>query len=107
VAAPPPVAAPATPPPAPVATAPARSTTLVAISTPQPPFPPEALRAGVTGEVEVEISISADGSVADIRVIRASPRNTFERGVQNTVRRWRFQPIAAPTTIRRTFTFRQ
>jgi outer membrane biosynthesis protein TonB len=29
----------------------------------------------------------------------------FERGVQSTVRRWRFQPIANPQTVRRTFTF--
>jgi len=104
--APPPVAAPAPPPPAPVEARPAR-TGLVAISTPQPSFPPEALRAGVSGEVEVEISIAADGSVSEVKVLRATPRNTFERGVQSTVRRWKFQPIGTPTTIRRTFTFKQ
>lgn len=103
--APPPVAAPVQPAPQPAA-APARAA-LVAVNTPQPPYPPEALRAGVGGEVEVEISIGADGNVSEVRVLRATPRNTFERGVQNTVRRWKFQPIAAPTTIRRTFTFKQ
>lgn len=102
-----PVAAPTFQPAAPPTPVLPRSSSLVAISTPQPPFPPEALRAGLAGEVEVEITIGTDGSVSDVRIVRASPRNTFERGVQNTVKRWKFQPIAASTTIRRTFTFKQ
>ncbi len=106
VAAPAPVVSAPPPPPVSTPTAPARNTGLVAISTPQPAYPPEARRAGISGEVELEITIDTDGSVSDTKVIRATPRNTFERGVQSTVRRWKFQPVPAPTTIRRTFAFK-
>jgi outer membrane biosynthesis protein TonB len=29
----------------------------------------------------------------------------FERGVQSTVKRWKFQPVDSPQTIQRTFSF--
>ena len=103
--APAPAVAPPTPPPVAPAPAPARSSNLVAVSTPQPAFPQEALRRGLTGEVVLEFTVNTDGSVGNITVVNATPRGIFERGVQNTVRRWRFQPVAAPQTVRRTFTF--
>ena len=111
---PPPVAAQPTPPPAaqptpsPVATpAPvARASTPVGVRTPQPSYPREAARSGVTGEVTVEISIAANGSVTDVRVIRAQPRGQFDRAVLTTVRGWQFEPMSGPATLTRTFTFR-
>jgi protein TonB len=107
-AAPAPTTAAAPPPTAPApAPAPARpsSSALVAISTPQPQYPQDALRRGTTGEVVLEFTVNTDGSVGNITVVNATPRGVFERGVQNTVRRWRFQPVASPQTVRRTFTF--
>jgi protein TonB len=99
-ATPPPVAA--TPAPAPAA----RGNTPVGVRTPQPPYPRAAVRAGITGEVTVEISIAANGSVTDVRVLRAQPRGEFERGVVTTVRGWQFEPMDGPATMTRTFTFR-
>ncbi|HEX4854273.1 energy transducer TonB [Arenimonas sp.] len=102
------VAQPTTPPPAPVATpAPApRATTPVGIRTPQPAYPASAARSGITGEITVEISIAADGTVSNVRVVRAQPRGAFDREVLATVRDWRFQPMDQPATLTRTFTFR-
>ena len=103
---PPPVAEPtpapvvATPPPA------ARPSTPVGVRTPQPPYPRAAARAGITGGVTVEISIAANGSVTDVRVIRAQPRGEFDREVIQTVRGWQFEPMDGPATLTRTFTFR-
>jgi len=104
--APPPTTASAPPPPAP-APAPARATSsaLVPVSTPQPAYPQDALRRGQTGEVVLEFVVNPDGTVGNMTVVDAKPRGVFERGVQSTVRRWRFQPIANPQTVRRTFTF--
>ncbi|MBP6596774.1 MAG: energy transducer TonB [Arenimonas sp.] len=105
-AAPPPVVAPApvvAAEPAPVA----RSTTPVGVRTPQPPYPREAVRAGITGEVTVEISIAANGSVSNVRVVRSQPRGEFDRGVVSTVRGWQFEPMDAPATLTRTFTFKR
>ena len=100
------VAAPVPQPSAP--SAPVRSTTanaLVAISTPQPAYPPDALRSGTTGTVEVEFMVNRDGSVSDVRVVKANPRGVFERGVQATVRKWQYQPLDEPRTVRRNFNF--
>ncbi len=96
------------PPPAPVTTAPARpaaGSALVAISTPQPAYPAEALRSGTTGSVEVEFVVNRDGSVSDVKIVKSNPRGTFDRGVQNTVRKWQYQPLDEPRTVRRSFNF--
>lgn len=75
------------------------------ISTPQPPFPREALLAGTKGEVVAEISIDGTGNVTNVRIISASPRNVFDKSVLTTVRRWKFRGNGESTTIRRTFAF--
>jgi protein TonB len=112
-AAPPPRAEPtpapvvaAPPPPRAEPAAPAPGGALVAVSTPQPAYPPEARRAGASGEVTVSFTVNTDGSVDNIDIVSAKPRGMFDRSVQSAVRRWRFQPIGAPQTITRTFTFR-
>ncbi|WP_407353401.1 energy transducer TonB [Luteimonas sp. R10] len=78
---------------------------LRAISTPAPRYPPEALRSGQGGEVLVEFTVGADGSVTNARVVRANPPRLFDREAVAAVRRWRFEPVAAPVTTRRTIAF--
>jgi len=121
----PPPAAPAAPPPSPVATrpapteaaparpepaapapAPARSGgDLVAVSTPQPAYPPQAQRSGTKGQVVVSFTVNPDGSVGDVNIVSAKPRGVFERNVQSAVKKWRFQPIAGSQQVTRTFDF--
>ena len=94
--------------PAPVASAPPPVATRAAvtpISTPQPPYPREALASGVKGEVVAEISINGAGDVTGVRIISASPRNVFDKTVTSTVRRWKYRGNGENTTIRRTFAF--
>ena len=91
--------------PAQGAAQPAASSALRAVSTPSPAYPPEALRAGESGEVVVEFTVNPDGSVSNPRVVRANPPRVFDRAAINAVRRWRFQPIASATTTRRTIGF--
>jgi protein TonB len=105
-AAPPPVQPAAPAPVQPAAPAPARASTPVAVRAPQPSYPRSAYRSGVSGEVTVEISIAADGSVSNVRVVRSQPRGTFDREVISTVRGWQFEPMDGPATLTRTFTFR-
>ncbi|CAD7728835.1 hypothetical protein LMG31884_42750 [Xanthomonas hydrangeae] len=104
-----------TPAPTPAATrpAPAAAPTAAApsaqslrpISTPAPRYPPEALRAGTSGEVLVELTVGTDGSITASRVLRANPPRVFDREALNAVKRWRFEPVAAPVTTRRTLSF--
>ena len=91
----------ATPPAAARAAAPS----LRLVSAPSPRYPPEALRAGTSGEVLVEITVGTDGSVTNARVVRADPPRVFDREALNAVRRWKFEPIDAATTTRRTLAF--
>lgn len=97
-AAPPPAA------PPPVVAAPA-STALRAVSQPEPRYPPEALRAGQSGEVQVEFTVNPDGSVVNARVVRADPPRVFDREAVAAVRRWRFEPVGEAVTTRRTIGF--
>jgi len=100
-------AAPERPAPAPAApSAPAAAASdLRAVSTPAPRYPPDALRAGTSGEVQVEFTVGTDGSVTAARVVRANPPRVFDREAVNAVRKWRFQPVPAPVTTRRTIGF--
>ncbi|PPU78437.1 MULTISPECIES: energy transducer TonB [Xanthomonas] len=99
-----PTAAAPRPAPAAAAAAPAAQS-LRAISTPAPRYPAEALRAGTSGEVLVEITVGTDGSITASRVLRANPPRVFDREALNAVKRWRFEPVAAPVTTRRTLSF--
>ena len=103
-------AAPKPQPAAPAATAatpsaPAASSTLRAISTPAPAYPPDAYRSATAGEVEVELTVGSDGSVTAARVVRSTPPRVFDRAALAAVKRWRFQPVNAPITTRRTIGF--
>ena len=98
-------AKPATPPP-PRAARPTAGD-LRPLSTPAPNFPEEALRAGTSGEVQVEFTVGTDGSVSGARVVSATPRRVFDRAALDAVQRWRFQPVSEPVTIRRTISFNQ
>lgn len=75
------------------------------INMPTPRYPPDALRSGIGGEVIVEFTVGMDGSVTDARVVRSSPSRVFDREALNAVRRWRFEPVDAPVTTRRTVAF--
>ena len=46
-----------------------------------------------------------DGSVTNARVLRATPSRVFDREAMNAVKRWRFEPVSAPVTTRRTLVF--
>ena len=87
--------APAAATPAPAA-ARASSSDLVAISTPQPRYPAEALRSGQSGSVQVEFTVGPNGSVTSARVVNANPPRVFNNETLSAVKRWRFQPVASP-----------
>lgn len=58
----------------------------------EPVYPPRALRAGIEGMVTVEFTITADGSVANIEVVKGEPPGVFDRAVIQAVSRWKFAP---------------
>ena len=58
----------------------------------EPQWPREALVEGIEGYVVVEVTIGADGSVKDVRVIQAEPKRMFDRNVIRAVLKWKFKP---------------
>ena len=57
-----------------------------------PQWPREALIEGIEGYVVVEVTIGADGSVKDVRIIRSEPKRMFDRNVIRAVLKWKFKP---------------
>ena len=58
----------------------------------EPQYPRDALVEGIEGYVVVEVTIGADGSVKDVRVIQSEPRRMFDRNVIRAVLKWKFKP---------------
>jgi protein TonB len=54
-------------------------------------YPDDARRAGIEGEVVLEIVVRRDGSVGDVRVRRGLDRLLDQRAIA-AVRQWRFAP---------------
>ncbi|MBN2492861.1 MAG: TonB family protein [Planctomycetes bacterium] len=79
--------------------------------TPEPPFPPLALRRAVReGRVIARLLVTATGEVAEVVIEDAAPRGYFERVVESTVREWMFEPArldgrAVACWCRQTFQF--
>ncbi|MET0658028.1 MAG: energy transducer TonB [Steroidobacteraceae bacterium] len=57
-----------------------------------PAYPRDAARAGVTGFVQLEVMVNADGSVRSVKVIESKPKGLFEAAAVAAVMRWKFKP---------------
>ena len=88
-----PVPAPAadkTPPPDVV---PAAITSLVRTKYVAPKYPRNALRRNLSGWVDVEFTVSIDGTVKDVGVRAAEPGDVFVESATRAVERWEFEPV--------------
>jgi protein TonB len=57
-----------------------------------PQYPRDAARNGITGWVQLEVLVNADGTVRSAKVIDAKPRGIFEAAAVQAVMRWKFKP---------------
>ncbi len=57
-----------------------------------PRIPPKALRLRVRGSVMASILIDEKGNVAQVRIIRATPKGFFEEEAYRTLLKWKFSP---------------
>jgi protein TonB len=58
----------------------------------EPVYPPRALRAGIEGIVTAEFTITTDGTVTDIRIVRSDPPEIFDNAVIQAIKKWKFAP---------------
>lgn len=56
-------------------------------------YPSRAIRERLGGWVDVEFTITPEGAVRNIIVLRAEPRNVFENSAIQALRRWRYEPV--------------
>ena len=67
-----------------------------------PPYPQEARAAGKTGMVILKVVIRADGSVADVQVMRGE--EPFVQRALQAVKTWKYEPArykGQPITVYR------
>ncbi len=79
------------------------------LDTPAIPYPPDARRAGVEGQVVLVLRLDAAGAVRTVRVVTA-PSPELARAAAEGARRFRFSPALVDgepveTEIRFTYTF--
>jgi TonB family protein len=58
-----------------------------------PTFPRAARERGVSGWVDVQFLVRADGSVADTLVMEAEPVGVFEQAAVEAIKKWRYKPV--------------
>ena len=57
-----------------------------------PVYPPRALEQGVAGWVDIEFTVTRDGSTRDATIRAAEPMGVFDRAALDSVARWRYEP---------------
>jgi protein TonB len=62
------------------------------VKTTPPDYPPDAVRKRQEGWVEVEFTVTPDGSVANPTVVNANPARVFNAAALSAVGRWTFKP---------------
>lgn len=57
-----------------------------------PVYPPRARERGTTGWVDIEFTVTRDGSTRDATVRASEPTGVFERAALDSVARWHYEP---------------
>jgi len=90
--------------PHPVAGAPDQPPLSIAATHTKPPYPALEERLGITGAVQLRLTVSAQGTVTDAVVVRSSGAPGLDRAAQAWVlAKWRYRPamrggVAVPAT---------
>jgi protein TonB len=58
-----------------------------------PEFPDIAREQDLSGFVDLEFTVHADGTVGDVNVLKAKPIGVFEKAAVEAVSKWRYKPI--------------
>ena len=66
---------------------------LQALMSPAPPYPPQAVREGLTGIVELEILVGIDGRPIEVTIVRSSGHRVLDQAARRVVlAQWTFRP---------------
>jgi protein TonB len=56
-------------------------------------YPERALEQAIAGWADVELTITREGTVKDIKILDSQPRRIFDVNLQQALRRWRYKPV--------------
>ena len=59
---------------------------------PPPKYPAEALRRKQEGTALINVRVSTEGRVLDLRLVKSSGHSSLDQAALRAVRSWRFQP---------------
>ncbi|WP_337245665.1 energy transducer TonB [Luteimonas sp. gir] len=57
-----------------------------------PKYPVEAVREGVSGMVEMQVEVGADGAFRDVRIVKSSGSALLDAAAMEAARHWRYAP---------------
>ena len=69
-------------------------------------YPSQALRRSQEGTVLVSFDIMPDGSVSNVRVVRALPRGVFEKEAERVIGGMKFEPPGRTISAERQIDFK-
>ena len=69
-----------------------------AVWNPKPAYPNRARRAGWEGFVEAELTVTSDGVVQDVRLLKSSGKDLLDTAALDALRMWRFAPTSRVVT---------
>jgi protein TonB len=69
-----------------------------------PEYPPMARQLKVTGKVELEVIITPEGKVEEVKIVSGNP--VLTRPCAKVVSEWKFKPMRARATAPLTFEFK-
>lgn len=58
----------------------------------QPQYPRRAAERGIEGYVIVELTVTVDGTVEDVRIVEADPPGYFERDAERAAYKFKYKP---------------
>lgn len=61
--------------------------------TPPPRYPADAFKAGIEGEVVLDLKVDANGIVRDVRVVKSEPAAVFDAAAVDAARGWWLNPV--------------
>lgn len=62
------------------------------LNNPRPPYPRNAHRFGIEGQVILQAEVNEQGMPSQIRVLQSSGNDLLDESALNTVAKWRFSP---------------